>query len=422
MSDHSMADLLGQDTSKATRFAGVPDGLYERHLVFDHVIDSAPGHPPRALRGRRPRPPRPAVAALAPDAAGLRPRQPQARLLPVDGVPHRPVAHEQHHQPAWSTRSSAGGRQTAGVDMAEIVEEEPDAGLGNGGLGRLAACFIDSMATLADPRHRLRPALRVRHLPPGDQERLPGRGAGQLAPPRPTPGRSPGPAAAVEMRLNSGVQIRERRHQGPHRPAAPRSSASPTTAPSSATAARPSTRCGSGAPARPDFFDLDEFNSGDFIGAVHDKVAAEALTRVLYPDDSTDTGKGLRFLQEYFLVACSLADILARFRRHNSDWRTLPDKVAIQLNDTHPAMAVAELMRILLDEVAPRLGRGVGPHPADARLHEPHPAARGAREVAGPPLRVVPAAAARDHLRDQPPLPRRGAPEVPRRRRPRRSG
>src|SRR5262249_38232292 len=79
------------------------------------------------------------------------------------------------------------------------------------------------------------------------------------------------------------------------------------------------------------------------------KVAAESLTRVLYPDDSTPRGKGLRFVQEYFLVACSLADIVARFRRRGNDWHALPEKVAIQLNDTHPALAVAELMRIRRD-------------------------------------------------------------------------
>ena len=77
---------------------------------------------------------------------------------------------------------------------------------------------------------------------------------------------------------------------------------------------------------------------------------AESLTRVLYPDDSTSMGQGLRFVQEYFLVACSLADLVRRFRRSNADWNTLPEKVAIQLNDTHPTMAVPELMRILLDE------------------------------------------------------------------------
>jgi starch phosphorylase len=97
-------------------------------------------------------------------------------------------------------------------------------------------------------------------------------------------------------------------------------------------------------------FNFLEFSRGDFFDAVHEKVAAESLTRVLYPDDSTPRGKGLRFVQEYFLVACSLADIVARFRRRGNDWHALPEKVAIQLNDTHPALAVAELMRILLDQ------------------------------------------------------------------------
>jgi glycogen phosphorylase len=82
---------------------------------------------------------------------------------------------------------------------------------------------------------------------------------------------------------------------------------------------------------------------------VTDRILAETVSRVLYPDDSTPRGRSLRFLQEYFLVACSLADIVSRFLRRGNDWRALPDKVAVQLNDTHPAMAVAELMRILLD-------------------------------------------------------------------------
>src|SRR2546430_440056 len=97
-------------------------------------------------------------------------------------------------------------------------------------------------------------------------------------------------------------------------------------------------------------FDFGEFSSGDFFGAVHDKIVAERLTHVLYPDDSNEGGRALRFVQEYFLVACSLADIVARFRRRGNAWHALPEKVAIQLNDTHPALAVAELMRILLDQ------------------------------------------------------------------------
>jgi starch phosphorylase len=104
------------------------------------------------------------------------------------------------------------------------------------------------------------------------------------------------------------------------------------------------------AAARPDYFDFQEFSSGDFVGALAGTLAAESLTRVLYPDDSTSVGQALRFVQEYFLVGCSLADLVRRFRRDNVDWRTFPTKVAIQLNDTHPTMAVPELMRILLDE------------------------------------------------------------------------
>ncbi|HEV3238114.1 MAG TPA: glycogen/starch/alpha-glucan phosphorylase, partial [Gemmataceae bacterium] len=98
-------------------------------------------------------------------------------------------------------------------------------------------------------------------------------------------------------------------------------------------------------------FDFADFSSGDFVGAVLHNVAAESVTRVLYPDDSTEAGRRLRFIQEYFLVCCSLHDIVSRFRKSgNPHWQTLPDKVAIQLNDTHPSLAVAELMRILLDQ------------------------------------------------------------------------
>jgi starch phosphorylase len=104
------------------------------------------------------------------------------------------------------------------------------------------------------------------------------------------------------------------------------------------------------AASTPDYFDFHQFSRGDFVGALAETLTAESLTRVLYPDDSTTMGQGLRFLQEYFLVAASLADLVRRFRRSNEDWSALPEKVAIQLNDTHPAMAVSELMRLLLDE------------------------------------------------------------------------
>ncbi|HWT82288.1 MAG TPA: glycogen/starch/alpha-glucan phosphorylase, partial [Candidatus Methylomirabilis sp.] len=104
------------------------------------------------------------------------------------------------------------------------------------------------------------------------------------------------------------------------------------------------------AAAAPDYFDFQEFSGGHFVSALAETLVAETLTRVLYPDDTTIRGQALRFVQEYFLVACSLADLVRRFRRSNTDWSALGDKAAIQLNDTHPTLAVPELMRILLDE------------------------------------------------------------------------
>src|SRR5204862_3660463 len=102
--------------------------------------------------------------------------------------------------------------------------------------------------------------------------------------------------------------------------------------------------------AAPDYFNFQEFSSGDFVGALAETLAAETITRVLYPDDSTAEGKGLRLLQQYFLVACTLTDAIRRFRAAGNDWTALPDKIAMQLNDTHPTLAVPELMRILLDD------------------------------------------------------------------------
>ena len=86
------------------------------------------------------------------------------------------------------------------------------------------------------------------------------------------------------------------------------------------------------AAAAPDVFDFQAFSAGEFVSALVERLTAESLTRVLYPDDSTSMGQGLRFVQEYFLVACSLADLVRRFRRSNADWSALPGKVAIQLN------------------------------------------------------------------------------------------
>ncbi len=160
------------------------------------------------------------------------------------------------------------------------------------------------------------------------------------------------------------------------------------------------------AAAAPDYFDFQEFGTGDFVGALGGTLEAESLTRVLYPDDSTTAGQQLRFVQEYFLVACSLADFMRRFLRHNTDWEKLPEKVAIQLNDTHPSMAVAELMRILLDDA--HLGWDEAWDLTSKTLaytnHTLLPEALEKWPVAW--FEIAAAAPARDHLRDQPPLAR----------------
>jgi starch phosphorylase len=235
-----------------------------------------------------------------------------------------------------------------GQDWRWLGEEEPDAGLGNGGLGRLAACFLDSMATLQLPAIgyglRYEYGMFRQEIVDGWQVEHPDNWL--IAP---DPWEVVRPLEAVEARLNCAFQMREGRLRvTPNVPTLLRGI--PYDRPVAGYGGKTiNTLRLWGAAAHEDFNFL-EFSRGDFFDAVHDKVAAEVLTRVLYPDDSTPRGRNLRFVQEYFLVACSLADIIARFRRRGNDWPALPDKVAIQLNDTHPALAVAELMRILLDQ------------------------------------------------------------------------
>ena len=153
-------------------------------------------------------------------------------------------------------------------------------------------------------------------------------------------------------------------------------------------------------------FDFQRFSGGDFVASIAEALNAESLTRVLYPDDHTVQGRGLRLMQEYFLVACSLGDIVRRFRESNSDWRTLPDKAAIQMNDTHPTLAVPELMRILLDEAhldwdeAWDLTRRTLAYTNHTLL--PEALERWPVEW----LRTDHSAPARDHLRDQQPAAR----------------
>jgi starch phosphorylase len=238
--------------------------------------------------------------------------------------------------------------QSKGVSLARLVEEEPDAGLGNGGLGRLAACFIDSLATLDIPaigyglrydygifRQEVRDGTQVEHPDPW------------LVRPDPWEVPRPGEMAAVPLgtsfTMRHGEIVVER-----GRPM--EMVGVPYDRPVVGYGGRTINTLRLWKAGTDTGFRFGQFSGGEFFGAVADQVFAESLTRVLYPDDSTARGRSLRFLQEYFLVRCSLADIVARFRRRGNDWAALPDKVAVQLNDTHPAMAVPELLRILLDE------------------------------------------------------------------------
>ena len=236
-----------------------------------------------------------------------------------------------------------------GLDWLELIEEEPDAGLGNGGLGRLAACFLDSMATMELPAIgyglRYEYGMFKQSIVNGWQKETPDNWI-----------RSGDPwevarfPEIVEVKLGCSIKVVGGSFQI-LRGQPSTLMGIPFDRPVVGHGGKTINTLRLWAAAAPDYFDFQEFGAGDFVGAVGEKLEAESLTRVLYPDDSTSMGQGLRFAQEYFLVACSLADIVRRFRRlSNNDWDKLPEKAAIQLNDTHPSLAVAELMRILLDD------------------------------------------------------------------------
>jgi starch phosphorylase len=351
VSQSPVAALLGPEAGKPVRFAGDADALYERHLAFDNALDPQTASPrqrfeavARSLRDLITR------RWLQTQKAHDRENPKRVYYLSLEFLVGRSLTNNVTNLMAEPLLQEA--LHEAGLDLQQLAEQEADAGLGNGGLGRLAACFLDSLATLEIPavgyglryeygifRQEVKNGWQVEA--PDSWLRLP------------DPWEVARPDEKVEMRLGSGVQILGGDIKVKfNRPTT--ILGVPYDRPVVGYGGRTINTLRLWEASSPDFFHLDEFNRGDFFGSVHERIAAEALTRVLYPDDSTRTGKGLRLVQEYFLVACSLADIIARFRRHNNDWRMLPEKVAIQLNDTHPALAVAELMRILLDQA--RLG------------------------------------------------------------------
>ena len=331
--------------------SGGSDALYERHLTFDHVAPVAAATPRVRFE---------AIARSVRDLLSqrwIRTEQTyQTRnvkrvyYLSLEFLMGRSLAHNITNlllDQVW--REFCRKHK---IDPLEIVEQEPDAGLGNGGLGRLAACFLDSMATLGIPAMgsglRYEYGIFKQTMRDGWQHEQPDH---WLA--RSDPWEVPRLEEAVEVRLACSFDIRA----GALRTVQDRPSTLigiPYDRPVVGYGGRTVNTLRLWSAATPDFFDFQQFSGGDFVGALAETLTAETLTRVLYPDDSTTEGKGLRFLQQYFLVACTLADAIRRFRAAGNDWPALPDKVAMQLNDTHPTLAVPELMRILLDDA--RLG------------------------------------------------------------------
>src|SRR6266404_5602639 len=342
-----MPDLLEQYGCGPIHFSGTNDALYERHLLFDDVVAPAAAGPRERFE---------AAARSVRDVLSQRwvltedtyNRENPKRVyyLSMEFLIGRSLANNITNLLLWPFVDRAVEQKQ--LDRLALLEQEPDAGLGNGGLGRLAACFLDSMATMQLPAVgyglRYEYGMFRQSIEDGWQQEQPDNWLR-----RPDPWEVARPDDNVEITLNSSFEVRG----GVLSPILGRPSTligMPFDRPVVGYGGKTINTLRLWAAAAHDYFDFQEFSHGDFVGALAETLGAESLTRVLYPDDSTTQGQGLRFVQEYFLVACSLADLVRRFRRSNDDWSALPDHVAIQLNDTHPTMAVPELMRILLDE------------------------------------------------------------------------
>jgi starch phosphorylase len=239
-----------------------------------------------------------------------------------------------------------------GVDMAALSEREPDAALGNGGLGRLAACFLDSMATLGVPGMgygiRYEYGMFRQRIVDGQQVETP-----DYWLTRGNPWEFQRPEVNYRVRFGGHVQKREGKN-------APYGAADwvdthdvlavayDTIIPGYGTQATNTLRLWSARATEE--IDLSAFNRGNYMAAVESKNHSENVSRVLYPDDSTPSGRELRLHQEYFFCSASVQDLLRRYLRNHKTFDQLADKVSIHLNDTHPVLAVPELMRLLLDE------------------------------------------------------------------------
>jgi starch phosphorylase len=347
----NFSDLLQHYGCGSIPLIGTENAFYERHLVFDRAIDPK-------VAGARER-----FEAFARSVRDLLAQRwvltkktyegenaKRIYYLSMEFLIGRSLANNVTNLLLDPLLRDAA--QENGIDWLELVEQEPDAGLGNGGLGRLAACFLYSMATMQLPATgyglRYEYGMFKQSIVDGWQKENPDNWLRDA-----DPWEIARPHENVEIKLNVSFKLQAGNfHVIPDRPSS--LIGIPFDRPVVGYGGKTINTLRLWAAAAPDYFDFQKFGTGDFVGALGETLEAESLTRVLYPDDSTTEGQGLRFLQEYFLVACSIADLVRRFQRHNADWDKLPEKAAIQLNDTHPSMSVAELMRILLDDV--RLG------------------------------------------------------------------
>ena len=245
------------------------------------------------------------------------------------------------------TRAIAAALSELGVDLARLEEIEPDAALGNGGLGRLAACFMESCATLDLPTY----GYGIRYVNGMFRQRIDDGWQVEL----PETWLAHGNPWEFERRESSyfigfGGEVTANEQGEAHWKPGEAVEAIAVDTPVVGWRGKRVNTLRLWTARAFDPIKLDAFNRGDFEGALADQLRAETLTRVLYPNDSTAAGQELRLRQEYFFSSASIQDIVRRHVQYFGDIRTLPQKAAIQLNDTHPAVSVAELMRLLVDQ------------------------------------------------------------------------
>jgi starch phosphorylase len=238
-----------------------------------------------------------------------------------------------------------------GLDLDLLREEEYDMALGNGGLGRLAACFLDSLATLDLPAIgygiHYHYGLFKQEFHNGYQVELPDEWM-KFG----TPWEIMRPEYQMSIPIFGYVEnlFDDRGNYMPKWNGTKMLLGVPYDIPVPGYGTTTVNFLRLWESRAPEEFDFDAFNRGGYEEAVHDKNMSETVSKVLYPNDKTENGKKLRLIQQYFFVACSLRDIIRRFQKTNEDWADFPEKTAIQLNDTHPAIAIVELQRLLHDD------------------------------------------------------------------------